>query len=75
MERMALDSMSRRVAAAGEPFRTSFDPAALRTMVARRGFRLVDDLGCDELNARYFTARADGLRIRGGLGRILSAEI
>jgi methyltransferase (TIGR00027 family) len=75
LERIAFDSLTRRVAAAGEPFRTFFDPAALRTTLGRLGFHTIVDLGRDELNARYFAGRDDGLRLRGGLGRLVSARI
>lgn len=39
------------------------------------GAHSIEDFGRDELNARYFSHRADGLRLRGGLGRVISAEI
>ncbi len=73
--RLALDAMSRRVAAAGEPFRTHFDPASLAECLRGMGFRSIDDLGTDEINARYFKDRADKLRIVGRLGRLMSAEL
>jgi O-methyltransferase involved in polyketide biosynthesis len=75
VSRIALDVMSRRVAAAGEPFRTFFDPLELCARLARIGFREIEDLGPDELNARYFHARADRLRVTGHLGRVMSAAI
>jgi methyltransferase (TIGR00027 family) len=73
--RMALDALSRRVEAVGEPFRTFFNPKALAEWMMRMGFRSVEDLGADEINARYFRDRADGLRIMGSLGRLISAEV
>jgi methyltransferase (TIGR00027 family) len=73
--RLALAGLSRRVAAAGEPFRTFFEPAALGEQLRRAGFRAVEDLGPDELNARYFSGRADGLRVGGRLGRLCSAAV
>jgi len=75
MSRLALRAISRRVAAAGEPFRTFFDPEALSARLASMGFRSIENLGSEELNRRYFSAREDGLRSSGGLGRLLSAEI
>ena len=74
IERMALDALSRRVEAAGEPFRTFFDPKALGERLIGIGFRSVEDLGADEINARYFGGRADGLRV-GNVGRLLSAQL
>jgi methyltransferase (TIGR00027 family) len=75
MSRLALDAIARRVAQAGEPFRTFFDPGALQDRLLNAGFRSLEDLGPDELNARYFKGRPDGLRVSGNLGRIASAEI
>lgn len=75
IERLAFDAITLGVAAAGEPFRTFFDPADLRARLARSGFHSIEDFGRDELNARYFRNRADGLRLRGGLGRVISVEI
>jgi methyltransferase (TIGR00027 family) len=73
--RLALDAMSRRVAASGEPFRTFFDPVELSQRLRRIGFSSTEDLGAEEINARYFKDRADGLRVGGSLGRLMSAEI
>src|SRR5271170_5092175 len=71
MGRLALDALSRRVAAAGEPFRTFFDPRELADRMQRIGFRSVEDMGSDEINARYFKNRADGLRVGGKIGRLM----
>lgn len=73
--RLALDAMMSRVAAAGEPFRTFFDPAALAERLRGIGFSSVEDVGTDELNARYFKDRTDKLRVAGRLGRLMSAEV
>jgi len=75
LERMALDALSKRVAAAGEPFQLFFDPLELGDEMRRRGFELVEDVGANEINARYFSERADKLRVRGGLGHLLSAKV
>ncbi len=42
MGRLALDTISRRVAAAGEPFRTFFDPHALSEKLTTIGFHSVE---------------------------------
>jgi methyltransferase (TIGR00027 family) len=73
--RLALDAMMRRVAAAGEPFVTFFEPAALAARLRGMGFNSIEDLGADQINERYFKNRADKLRIVGQLGRFMSAEI
>ncbi len=73
--RVALGAMMRRVAAAGEPFVTFFEPVALAERLRGMGFEAIEDLGADEINARYFKNRADKLRIIGQLGRMMSAEL
>ena len=61
--RMAFEHLSRRVAAAGEPWKTFFEPKDLDALLRRTGFTTVEDLGPAEINARYFADRSDGLRI------------
>jgi methyltransferase (TIGR00027 family) len=75
LNRLALDALSRRVAAAGEPFLSYLDPATLRTQLTSRGFDDIVDLNAGELNARYFRGRTDGLEIKGDIGRLLSAQL
>jgi methyltransferase (TIGR00027 family) len=74
-QKLAFDVIANRVAAAGEPFQTFFDTAALTAELTRIGFSRIEDLAQEEINARYFKDRADKLRIGGGLGHLLSAEI
>jgi O-methyltransferase involved in polyketide biosynthesis len=71
LERMARDSMSSRVAGAGEPFQLFFTPQDMALEL--RGFHAIEDLGSKELNARYFTDRSDNLRMMGAGGRIVNA--
>ena len=73
--RLALDALSHRVAAAGEPFRTFFDPSALAERLRRIAVRQVEDLDAGQINARYFKDRADRLRVTGSLGHLMSAEV
>jgi methyltransferase (TIGR00027 family) len=73
VERLALTVLSRRVAAAGEPFRTFFSPADIAARLASLGLSAIDDLGAAEINSRYFQNREDGLRVSGRVGRVLSA--
>ncbi len=70
---LVLRAMERRVARAGEPFRTYFAPQDLRAELSHMGFRTIEDLGGDELNERYFKNRTDGLRVPGVLGRFMTA--
>lgn len=73
MEKLALDALSQRVAAAGEPFQLFFEPPALARQLRLLGFERIEDLGRDELNERYFLNRQDEFRLRGGLGRVAGA--
>ncbi|MGO9008949.1 MAG: class I SAM-dependent methyltransferase [Bryobacteraceae bacterium] len=74
-ERLALDALASRVAAAGEPFQLFFEPAALAAQVRQLGFHHLEDLDAAGINARYFRNRADGLCVRGKGGHLLSARI
>ena len=74
-QRLALHQISGRVAAAGEPFRLFFRPTELAGGLRNVGFQRTEILGAEEINARYFTDRADGLRVRGGLGQLMAASI
>lgn len=73
-EKLALDRLESKVAAMGEPFQLFFRPAELRAAMALRGFTDIEDLGSNELNARYLSGRADGLKLRGGIGRFMRAR-
>ncbi|HEY0556242.1 MAG TPA: class I SAM-dependent methyltransferase [Thermoanaerobaculia bacterium] len=75
VQRLALKALSDRVAAAGEPFRTFFEPSVLMSELRPMGFGSFEDLGTEEINARYFNGRADGLRARGGIGRLMRAGV
>ncbi len=75
LERMALQTLMARVAAAGEPFQLFFEPKQLIELLHQFGFREVEDLGAEQINERYFAQRADGLHVKGGLGRLISAQL
>jgi methyltransferase (TIGR00027 family) len=75
VSRLALDALSARVALAGEPFRSLFDPQALSARLITMGFSEAEVSGADELNARYFDGRADGLRLKGAAGRLMRARV
>ena len=74
LERVALDALSKRVAAAGEPFQLFFEPHKLSELLSQFGFRRIEDLGAEQINSRYFAQRTDGLRVKGGLGRLVNAH-
>jgi methyltransferase (TIGR00027 family) len=70
-EQLAHDSLASRVQQAGEPFQLFFTLQEAASELS--GFRNLEDLGSDEINARYFTNRSDSLRARGSAGRLISA--
>ena len=74
-QRIALHVLSRRVAAAGEPFQLFFRPSELAQELRNMGFQRTEILDTEEINARYFKDRADGLRVRGGLGQLMGAWV
>ena len=73
LERIAVEALARRVAAAGEPFRLFFEPAELDEFLRKRGFVRIEQIASTEINERYFRGRADGLKVVGGVGRIVAA--
>jgi methyltransferase (TIGR00027 family) len=75
VSRQGLEALAARVAASGEPFQTFFDPPELQEELRRMGFASFEDLGKEEINARYFSGRADGLRTGGGAGRLMKARV
>ncbi|HKV94593.1 MAG TPA: class I SAM-dependent methyltransferase [Candidatus Angelobacter sp.] len=72
--RITFDALAARVAAAGEPFVGFFDPEALSRELQQMGFKHIEDLNGDEINVRYFSGRADGLRVGGGLAHLMCAR-
>jgi methyltransferase (TIGR00027 family) len=75
LQKMAFDRLTFRVEAAGEPFRLFFNPPELAVLLRGMGFATVEDLGPDEINARFFAGRSDGLRVAGGMARLMSAGL
>jgi methyltransferase (TIGR00027 family) len=73
LQRVALDALSRRVAAAGEPFQGFFEPKEMVGELSRMGFAVIEDLDGATINRRYFDRRPDGLRV-GSVGRMISAK-
>jgi methyltransferase (TIGR00027 family) len=73
VQRAVLTALESRVRRAGEPFKSAFLPAELAADVRARGFRRVEDLGAETLDARYFSGRRDGLRV-GSLGHVMVAH-
>jgi methyltransferase (TIGR00027 family) len=67
IERAINAVFEQRVAAVGEPWLSSFDPAQLREQLLAMGFASAESAAPEQLNARYFARRKDGLRTGGGV--------
>lgn len=74
-EQLMLDSLSARVAQAGEPFRLFFTPEELAHDLSRYGLTVVEDLDSAAINARYLAGRSDGLHLRGRAARLCHAAV
>ena len=74
-EQLMLDSLSARVALAGEPFQLFFTPDRLAEELSWHNLTVVEDLDSDALNTRYLANRPDGLHLRGKAGRLCHAEV
>jgi methyltransferase (TIGR00027 family) len=73
-ERTSREQSAARVAKAGEPWINFYDPAPLAQELRATGFATAQVFGTDEMNARYFRARADGFRLYGS-GRMMAARV
>ncbi len=75
VEQLMLDSLSARVAQAGEPFQLYFTPAQLAEELEWLAMRVVEDFDSAKLTARYFAGRNDGLGLKGQAAHICVAEV
>ena len=73
-QRARFDAFAQRVALAGEPWQTFFDPGSLTSNLRSMGFARVEDNGPEDINTRYFNDRKDGLRV-GSLSHLMKAQI
>jgi O-methyltransferase involved in polyketide biosynthesis len=72
VERVINEVFEQRIAALGEPWLSTFDPTHLQRQLLELGFNTAESAKPDDLNARYFARRKDGLRT-GGSVRIMCA--
>ncbi|HKR64584.1 MAG TPA: class I SAM-dependent methyltransferase [Thermoanaerobaculia bacterium] len=72
--KVVFERMAAAVAAAGEPWKTFFTPEDLNGLLRSAGFSAIEIHGRDELNARYFAGRTDGLRV-GEMTRLAMATV
>lgn len=73
IERVIGEFLGAQIAEQGEPWISSFDPAALKGDVLKAGFQSADEVSAAELNPRYFPRRKDGLLAGRGL-RLICAR-
>jgi methyltransferase (TIGR00027 family) len=71
-QRRVFDALAARVSAAGEPWRTFFEPDDLARELHELGFSVAHSLSGEAINARYFADRSDGLAV-GGMGHLMWA--
>jgi len=67
VERAVTEMIMQRVAEAGEPWISAFDPEGLRTRLLELGFSRAEALLPEVLNRRYLFQRKDGLSTRARL--------
>jgi methyltransferase (TIGR00027 family) len=72
--RPRFEALARLVASTGHPWQSFFDPASLAKDLRAMGFDYVEDSGPEEINARYFAHRKDGLQV-GDLSHLLGARV
>ncbi|HEX3569656.1 MAG TPA: class I SAM-dependent methyltransferase [Acidobacteriaceae bacterium] len=73
VQRLERDSRSYRAKLSGEEFKLFFTPAQIAAEL--KAFRNLEDVGTEELNARYFAGRADSLRLKGEAPRLISVWV
>lgn len=73
-QRMVFDAMAERVRSVGEPWQAFFNPETLARELRAMGYRQVEDMGPDKINAKYFKGRADGLRV-GSLAHVMNGQV
>lgn len=61
--RPGIEAAARGAAANGTPWRSFFPPEALVALAHAAGFRTVRHVSADDLSARYFAGRSDGMRL------------
>ena len=66
--------LARKVARMGEPFKSFSEPDALTTNLKDMGFKQVEDIGPEKINAHFFNNRKDKLMV-GKSGHLMQAQI
>jgi O-methyltransferase involved in polyketide biosynthesis len=73
VERGIHKMIEQRLAALGEPWLSRFDQMQLHRQLLELGFSTAQSVTPEDLNARYFARRKDGLRTGGGV-RVMCAS-
>ena len=74
LRRLIFRLLSKRVAGFGEPWQTFYDPNSLIMDLKTIGFTQAEDIGSEEINAKFFNGRADRL-MAGNFGHLMNAQI
>jgi methyltransferase (TIGR00027 family) len=74
LRRLVFRLLSNRVKSAGEPWQSFFDPNSLIVDLKAIGFTQAEDIGPEEINARFFNDRADKLMV-GNFGHLMKVQI
>jgi methyltransferase (TIGR00027 family) len=72
--RLIFRLLSNKVRSFGEPWQTFYDPNSLIMDLKAIGFTQAEDIGPEEINARYFNDRADKLMV-GNFGHLMKAQL
>jgi methyltransferase (TIGR00027 family) len=74
LRRLVFRLLSNKVRSFGEPWQTFYDPNSLIKDLKAVGFTQVEDIGPEEINARYFKDRTDKLMV-GNFGHLMKAQL
>jgi methyltransferase (TIGR00027 family) len=72
--RLALSVVIHRMAKVGEPWRGFFEPDSLADDLRAIGFKHIEDIWPEQIDARFFDNRSDKLRI-GSFGHLIKAVL
>lgn len=73
-EQQVMERIDKRMADGDEPWKTYLNPDSLPGILLTLGFSEVEDYGPEDLNDRYMSGRADGMR-KTGLTRVIYARV
>jgi methyltransferase (TIGR00027 family) len=74
VERTIYEVLEQRVAALGEPWLSTFEPMQLQRQLLDLSFSTAESATPEDVNARYFARRKDGLRTGGGVRIMLAIK-